>query len=312
MTITRTEITSDEQLHGTLRPPNIGGSEIGALFGCHEYLTAYALSARKLGLLEPQIDNAVLRRGRLLEPVAVQCLREKKPNWTIWQPKIYLCDKEARLGATPDVFIEREDGIRGIVQIKTVEPSAFARKWRNAAGEIEPPLWIALQAVLEAELAQADCAYVGALVVGHSLDFELVEVPVTFRVIAAIRQRAAEFWKLIDEGQPLDPDWGRDAETVLAVHRNDDDSELDLTSDNELPELAAKLEAVNQAQAIGKKIADELKARILHRIGTAQRVRFAGGSLTAKEVHRKAYTVAATSYRRLSVKIERQVAEDAA
>ena len=62
--ITCTAITSPEQWHA-MRASNVGCSEIGALFGVHEYLTGYALAARKLGLLDSPVDDAVLRRGRL-------------------------------------------------------------------------------------------------------------------------------------------------------------------------------------------------------------------------------------------------------
>src|SRR5262245_11641298 len=104
MAIKRTEITSDEQWH-ELRKPNLGASEIGALFGDHEYATPYSLSAKKLGLLDANSDTEVMKRGRLLEPVAIALLREEKPDWEIWQPHAYYCDETARLGATPDCFV---------------------------------------------------------------------------------------------------------------------------------------------------------------------------------------------------------------
>ena len=83
--ITRTEITSPEQWHA-MRARNVGCSEIGALFGCHEYLTGYALAARKLGLLDSTVDYAVLRRGRLLEPVARQLIQEENQDWKLIEP----------------------------------------------------------------------------------------------------------------------------------------------------------------------------------------------------------------------------------
>jgi predicted phage-related endonuclease len=60
--IRSTPITSPEQWQA-MRRRNVGCSEIGALFGVHEYLTGFALAARKMGKIEDQIDDAVLRRG---------------------------------------------------------------------------------------------------------------------------------------------------------------------------------------------------------------------------------------------------------
>src|SRR6185295_18958172 len=113
-----TPITSENQWHN-LRAQNIGCSEVGALLGVHEYQTAYGLVARKLGLLPKQEDNPVLKRGRLLEPVAKQLLKEIKPEWEQCYPAAYYHDDSIRFGATPDLLVRCGRGL-GVVQIKTV------------------------------------------------------------------------------------------------------------------------------------------------------------------------------------------------
>ena len=304
MTITETAITSQDQWH-ELRKPNIGASEIGALFGCHEYASAYSLSARKLGLIEAQPDNDMMRRGRLLEPVAVEMLREERQEWKVWQPRAYYCDAAARLGATPDLLVRDNDDRRGVIQIKSVEPSVFARTWHDDDDCMAVPGWIKLQVMLEAHLTDSVFAYVAALVVGHGIHLEMIEVPIEPAMIARMYHRAAIFWEQVDAGKPLDPDYGRDAAALASVLRQDDESELDMTSDNELPAIAARLEAANHAKVMAMEIADECKARILHRIGRAAKVRFAGGSISAKTITRKEHLVAASSFRSLKVRFAR-------
>lgn len=304
MPITRTEITSDAQWHG-LREPNIGASEIGALVGTHEYVTAYSLGARKKGLLPKIEDNDAMRRGRLLEPVAIAMLAEERPTWKLTHPRAYFCDTAARLGATPDLFVEDELRQEGIVQIKTVEAGIFARDWHNDIGEVVPPLWIAIQAMMEQHLTGRDYAYVAALVIGHALHLELVPVPFRPDVIAKLYERAGLFWELLDQGNLPPPDFGMDGATIAKVLRQDDDSELDMSSDNELPEIAAKLQAALDAASVAEEMAKEQRARLLHRIGPAARVKFQGGTISAKTVQRAEHVVRATSYRRVNLRFKK-------
>ena len=74
-----TPATREEWL--ALRRRDVTASQIAALLGVHPYVTPYQLWAEKTGKLIPvQDDNAVLRRGRLLEAVAVQMAAEEMPD----------------------------------------------------------------------------------------------------------------------------------------------------------------------------------------------------------------------------------------
>src|SRR5579862_1210871 len=107
MTVVEREVGGRDEWLGW-RKKNVNASEGACLFGenAHPHLTVYKLWADKGGLLPPDPDNPTLRRGRLLEPVAVELLREEQPGWKVWQPNVYLHDLEARIGATPDVYAE--------------------------------------------------------------------------------------------------------------------------------------------------------------------------------------------------------------
>jgi YqaJ-like viral recombinase domain len=302
--VTVTPITDADQWH-RLRAPNVGCSEVGALFGVHDYLTGYGLAARKLGRLPDTIDSAVLQRGRLLEPVARQLLAEQRQDWDQVAAGSYYCDSAARFGATPDLFVKTDRGI-GVVQIKTVEPSVFARKWHGGeAGGIEPPLWIALQAMGEQHLTGANFAVIAALVVGYGLSLEIIEVPYLAPVIEQARARVKAFWELVDRGELPEPDYGKDRDNLARVLRQDDGTEIDLTADNELPAIAAELIAAQHAKHLAEASIDRCQARILNKVGTAQRALIAhGGVINAKTVHLKERTTTfkASSYRKIAVK----------
>lgn len=308
--ITCTPITSPEQWHG-LRKQNVGCSEVAALFGVHEYLTGFALAARKQGKLPDQVDDAVLQRGRLLEPVAKQLIAESNPDWQLIEANAYYADSSIRFGCTPDLFVKNERGV-GVVQIKTVAPQIFARKWHNDDGAIEPPLWIAIQAMCEQHLTGVDFAIVAALCVGYGISLELVDVPYLPHLIESARERVFLFWEMVDAGQLPPPDYGEDKKHLARVFAQDDGTELDLSSDNELPEIVEQYEALKMARNTAQDGIDEALGKILHRLGPAARARFAGGTITAKTINRKAYMVPDGSYRRMTIKHDRARAEDAA
>jgi predicted phage-related endonuclease len=299
-------ITSEAQWLD-LRKGNVGGSEIGALFGVHDYLTGYGLAARKLGKLDPTADNTVLKRGRMLEPVAKALLAEDRPEWQQIEPKAYFHDPSIRFGCTPDLFVIDAAGRRGVVQIKTVAPDVFAKRWHAEDGALFPPLWIVLQAMAEQHLTGADFAFVAVLVVGYGLSLELIEVPTLPSVIEQMESKVRDFWRLVDAGQLPPPDYGVDGELLAQVLRDDDGSEIDLSQENELPAIAAELEAAKIRLKMDEATIDRCKARILDKIGHAKKAKFAGGWISAPTVIRKEYLVKAGAYRRLSVTIDRDV-----
>jgi hypothetical protein len=293
-----------------LRKPNVGCSEVAALFGIHEFITGYALAARKLGKLDDTVDSAVLKRGRLLEPVARQLLQEQEQEWEQIAAGSYWYDPDLRFGATPDLFVRNERGI-GVVQIKTVAPQVFAGKWHNDAGVIEPPLWVALQAMCEQYLTGADCAYVAALVIGYGLSLEVVPVPYLPSVIDSVRSKVAAFWQMVDRGELPDPNYGADRANLAQVLRQDDGTEIDLRQDNEISGIVAQLTAARHAKKLAEDQIDHCQAAILHKIGAAVRAIFSGGVITAKTVNRKEYVAKASVYRPIRIKSDREMEEAA-
>jgi hypothetical protein len=299
MTVSIVPVVNDEQWHA-LRKVVVGASEAAALLGEHEYLTYYALWARKAGKLPPEVGNAAMERGRRLEPVAVDVIRDRFPDMEVRNPRAHYSDPDCGLGATPDL-IGSDDRGEGIIQIKSVAPSIFRQIWLGETDAPRPPNWIVIQALLEAHLTGGKWAKVAALVVDHEIDLHLIEVPLHAGIIDALKKEAIVFWELVTSGREPDPDFKRDAELVRAVLKQDDGSEIDLSDKNELPGLIASLEA---AQTLAKQYEGEIKAinaQLLHELGHATLARFKGGYISAKTINRASYEVKATSYRQLRV-----------
>jgi len=157
----------------------------------------------------------------------------------------------------------------------------------------------------EQHLTGADFAVIAALVVGYGISLELIEVPYMPGVVNEMRERVQAFWKQVATGELPEPDYGTDHAALQAVLRDDDGSEIDLTGDNEIPEIVSQFEAARQSKKLADTLMTECKDKLLHRIGPAQTAKYSGGIIKAKTVLRSAYTVPAGSYRQVLVKPER-------
>ena len=215
----------DEWLAG--KRETVGGSESPALLGIHPYLTAFELYQRKTGLAdadrggvkieESLISLPPLERGNFLEEPAINLARRLRPGWAIQSNPVpggmVFVDRARRMSSTPDTLIDFPNGETGTLQIKNVEPSVFRKSWMQD-GVIEPPLWIAVQATQDAILTGATRAFVGAMVIGFSVDFHLIEVPLHAGVIAKLRDAVADFWSMVEAGDPPPPDYARDGDLL--------------------------------------------------------------------------------------------------
>lgn len=258
-----------------LRRDFVTASVAGALLNCHPYTTAYQLWALKIGRIEESTEeNEAMRRGRLLEPVAVQMLREERPTWTVdyRADNAFYCDRELRLGATPDAFAYRPDmDGRGIVQFKTSSEEAFRSGWLDPeTRDVEVPLWIAVQAIVEAKMTGAEWAAVAVLVVGRGIRMEVIDIPLHENVWSVLLLAVKGFWAVIAAGEHPPIDWDRDGSAVLDVNRWAEAKRIDLTGDETVDVFASDLEDTRTKRRELQKREDVLRAQILYALGPAE------------------------------------------
>ena len=289
-----------------LRAPDITASVAPALLGIHEYKTAFSVYQEKTGAVKDSVsDTGAVRRGRLLEPVAVQVLREDNPSWAIrynnGEDRVYYREAETRLGATPDVEVVSERG-KGVVQIKSVAERIYRQKW-CANGAPEPPLWIAVQTIIEATLTGSEWAAVMPLVVDNELITPIIDIPLNSGVMDRVRAAVADFWDRVARNDPYPPDYKRDGDTLLSLYGSDDGSTIDLTGWNQGPELAAEDARLAGDIKIASDRRKAIKAELLDKMGSAAVATIDGRVFaTAKTVKRKGFTVDDTEYRNVTFK----------
>ena len=310
MTIERINITGREAwLNARLRAVN--ASEVATVLGEGHFGSLAELFAQKKGLRPPLADSGILRRGRWAEPAVFEALAEERPDWEILRAKIYLLDRERRLGATPDGFAMRPDREgRGVVQAKVVTRSAFRRRWLTAEdapiadGDAEVPIYYRLQTLTEMRLSE--CTW-GALVVLVASEFDMTlrvfEIERDLELEATILAGVERFWtEFFDPGvmPPFEPQ--RDQALIKALYPADDGTTIDLGTHNRAGELADTLIETRAAVTRLKKTEQATAAELQGVLQGHTYAQLADGRVVAwKHQHRKAYTVAASDYRVLKV-----------
>jgi hypothetical protein len=312
--------TREEWLAG--RMTTIGASEVPALFGVSPYMTPFELYAIKHCDYVREFDGAKIKensihlppteRGNLLEPVAIELTKRLRPTWTVEINSIpggeVFVDQAARMSCTPDAFIidPKRPGQAGALQIKSVAEQVFNSTWKREDGAIEPPVAVAVQAIVDATLSSCDFAYAGAIVVGWSTAFYLVEIPLHARLMVKARELVADFWRRIAVGEPYPADFARDGAAIAAIYGDDDGGEIDLSTNNRIVEVVGARELLKAREADGSAAAKERKTldtEIIATLGNAARGRLADGrTIEAKTVRRGAYSVEPTSYRQVRIK----------
>lgn len=290
------------------RQQDVTASVAGCLLGVHEYQTRFGLWALKTGrITEDPEESPAMQRGRLLEPVAIQLLREKRPDIRIQPGATYYREVETRIGGTPDAMALCPTRGAGIIQIKSVEPSIFRKKWIDPdTREITPPLWIAVQAIVEAYLTGSTWAAVAPMRVSHGIDIDLIDIPIHAGILDAVKAEVAKFWALCESGEAPEPDMNRDGETIERLYGADNGDIVDLTGDNEFPELVARYAGLRAAAKEAEDGLTSVKAALQYKIGNHAVATAPGISVSWKTQHRKAYTVQANSFRVLRVTDKRQ------
>jgi predicted phage-related endonuclease len=272
-----------------LRKPDVTASVVAALFNLHPYTTALKLYYQHNGMEFEFEETKPVRRGRLLENAVAQRVGEEHEDWIIEKCQTYFRAPELKLGATPDFFIHGDPRGLGILQTKTAYPRIFERDWDS--GNITP-IWTELQ--LLTEMMLSDAAFgVAAVIYNYDLDVCIRELPRHATAEGRIKTAVHNFWELMRLGHEPSPDWGKDAELIRLINpRETAAKSIDLSGDNELPDILAERAAVMQRIASLTDRKEEIESQIRYKLGDAAAVSGVNGfKITYKTSHFHGYTV---------------------
>jgi len=289
------------------RSKDVTASVAGAVLGVHEYTTAFELWALKSGLLaEDPAETPAMRRGRLLEDDALEILAEERPDWRVEPANdVYLRAPALRIGCTPDAYaVDPARAGRGVVQVKTTSDMVFRKKWKDEDGTVNLPVWIAVQAIVEAKLTGATWACVALLVVGHGLELHVIDIPLHAGIWSRLVDEVAEFWGRVERNEPPAADYARDGDTIADLWPPDEMAQaLDWSADNRAPALLDEMDEAKARVKADEARLSEIKAELTEKLAGATCARLADGREITRTITRRGeYLAKATTFAVLRVR----------
>lgn len=304
MTVERISIPSREEWLA-LRKRDVTASAVAATLGLHPYISRLALFKEKSGLELPETRNAMLEWRLLLEPVVAEAVARQRPGWRIVKATEYLRDPDARIGATPDFYIEGDPRGLGILQAKTAAPASFRKEWTDDS----PPFWIALQNATEMMLEpRAAFGAVACLLIDPwDCQCPIYEIPRHAGVEAKVRSAVAEFWEAVEWGDEPSPDYTMDAALLAALTPASVPlKSIDLSSDNRLPGLLAeRANIIAQERDLTARRA-EIDTEIKDKMRDAEIASLDGFTIKFRNEPRKEHLVRASNPRVLRITDHRE------
>ncbi len=291
------------------REEDMTASTGACLFGAdvHPYTSAYREWALKSGIMrQTPMNPRLARRGHYVEKIAPEILQEEEPTWQIERCPYYYRIADERIGATPDLWGQRPDiEGTGVIDVKSVGPSTLQR-WRDRdSGHTELPVHYAIQVNIQAGMTGSSWGAVAAITIGDGgLDCEMLDVPILPGLYKNFRELAKDFWQRVENKEPYPIDWGRDAETILDMYRDDTGGVVDLSEDEDLLRLLDQrldYKLTEQLAAQAEKARKIVDAQIINKLGNAAAGRCGSALIKAPTVRVKEAVRKAYSFRRITI-----------
>ena len=205
--------TESEQEWLNLRKSDVTSTESAALFAMSPYMTEMELFHRKKTGESADFDeNARMRAGKALEP-AIADLTSRELECEVKPYKIYATDDD-RMGSSFDYVITSGKYDGWLLEIKNVDFLVYRDNWLDD----EAPDHIEVQCQHQLEMTGRAGIIIACLVGGN--DLKLIERPRNKKMGAGIRQRIQKFWKDIEENNEPEPDFTRDADFIISLHKS--------------------------------------------------------------------------------------------
>jgi putative phage-type endonuclease len=249
--------SSDPAWHEA-RAGRIGGSEVGAIVGASKYESAYSLWAKKLGLIDSNIEeNEFMYWGKALEPVVIDRFAKEHPELTVLRDVgTWVSLTNDKYLANPDAILESANGEYGVLEIKTAR---YSDDWANGV-----PQYYVTQVQWYLSVFGFDYAYVAVLFAGS--EYREYEIKADAFWQESDQQKVAQFLDCVAEERR--PDWDGSEATVKAVKQQHPDIEASVSI--EIGELGLHYSTALDELDEAKKKSNELQSRVLDAMGSAK------------------------------------------
>jgi putative phage-type endonuclease len=263
-----------------MRKLDVTSTESAALFGMSPYMTHFELwHAKKSGQARAFVANERMKWGNRLEAAIAHGIAEEQ-GWTVEPMKDYMRLPELRAGSSFDFRITSL-GEPAHLEIKNVDYLAFRDGWiEHDDGSIEAPEHIEMQVQHQMMVSGYKRSFIGAFIAGNR--GVVIERQRDEQVIAAMRQRIADFWHSVDANQEPAAVMPGDAEAVIRLNQYAQPGKiLDASTDANIALLVTNYKRASQDEKNAQEDKETAKALLLEAIGDAEKVLVDGWTISA-------------------------------
>ena len=268
----------------------IGASEIAAACIGSRWTSRGALWELKTGRRAPPEENTAMRWGNRLEQFIIEDWCELNcAEVDAYQERI-VWSEDPPLVATLDAIVTLSDGTRAALEAKTTTS-------RNAElgdeGDEVPLSWV-FQAQAQMQAAGVDVCHFAVLV--DRADLRQFTVKRDDSIIAAIRNRAAEFWQYVKNDEVPPADW-YEVDERLSRMQWVPDLGVPVELPNDIVDRWRDYEEIGRSISQLEKTRESLKADVVAALGDSHRGLLGDGrELVVSTVERAGYVVQPKSY----------------
>lgn len=265
------------------RRSGIGGSDIGAILGENPYRTALDVWLDKTGRAEPSETSEAAHFGTLLEGVVAdeyaartgrrvqrvnQILRHRAHPWALANID--------RAIVNPDIagnvrWRDERLSTDRILECKTANAFA-AGEWGEEGSDGVPPSYL-LQVQWYMGVTSTQCCDIAVLIGGQQ--FRIYTIARDDELIAAMLERAAEFWRLVETDTPPEATSASDCAHLWRKHTA---GKSIIVGDN-IAAACARLAEIAAEEKTLRAEADELKAEVMAAMQDAEECTHGGRKL---------------------------------
>lgn len=257
----------------------VTSTEVAALYGESPYMTAFELWHIKHGNLDaPDLsDDDFVLFGKLVEPVVVQMIQRKKPDWVIEKCNVFAYDDTDKIGSSFDYWVTI-DGRKGLLEIKSTSYGEYKRQYEDG----EAPVHYEIQAQVELEMMPEAEFIMQVAYLADTRTLKFIPRERDTEMGAAMRKAVREFWEM---KTPPDLDYDRDKSVLAKVApKCDPERQMDATENTRVTELAAMYKAEKELEKQSAKNADKFYTELMELLGNAKYAWTNGHKITVSDV----------------------------
>lgn len=280
----------------------VSATEAPALWNVSPYLTRWMLYKRfHDGMNVDSAPDERMSWGTKMEPLLLEQASHDLKMEVIPNKGDRTYVRRGLLGCTRDATVICPDRGPGTLETKCVFDY---RTWMaNWAGGEAPPRHYEIQTQVQMLVGDAEpykWGVIAAWVAGEMHYFERAPIPDLW---SSLETEAAAFFASVKDGEEPDP-FGHPVEIPALGLIERDAQKIMLSNDADLGRMAMAYAEAGEIVSGANKRREEIKAKLLAAAGDAEVLKLPGATVTVKQQKRGAYSVAATAFAVVKVRVE--------